>query len=82
MDTSQLAEENRRKPTERVAEAIVAGIDGRRFLICPDTSPSARETGDSTWPFGERLPKILFPSSLRRPPRCRLLSLTRPDGDG
>ncbi|MFF5982981.1 SDR family oxidoreductase [Streptomyces olindensis] len=51
VDTPQLAEENRWKPAEtraiggtitpipaeRVAEAIMAGIDGRRFLICPDT---------------------------------------------
>jgi 3-dehydrosphinganine reductase len=51
VDTPQLAEENRWKPAEtraiggtiapipaeRVAEAIMAGIAGRRFLICPDT---------------------------------------------
>uniref|UniRef100_UPI0031DBB3AB SDR family oxidoreductase n=1 Tax=Streptomyces hawaiiensis TaxID=67305 RepID=UPI0031DBB3AB len=50
VDTPQLAEENRWKPAEtraiggtiapipaeRVAEAIMAGIDRRRFLICPD----------------------------------------------
>ncbi|MFJ9822359.1 SDR family oxidoreductase [Streptomyces sp. NPDC101151] len=51
VDTPQLTEENRWKPqetraiggaikplsAERVAEAIIAGIDRRRFLICPDT---------------------------------------------
>ncbi|KMS71247.1 hypothetical protein ACM01_27985 [Streptomyces viridochromogenes] len=50
VDTPQLAEENRWKPpetraiggtiapipAERVAEAIMVGIDRRRFLICPD----------------------------------------------
>ncbi|MFI9580601.1 SDR family oxidoreductase [Streptomyces sp. NPDC052236] len=51
VDTPQLAEENRWKPAEtravggtikpltpeQVAAAIVAGIDRRRFVICPDT---------------------------------------------
>ncbi|KJK45113.1 hypothetical protein UK23_27160 [Lentzea aerocolonigenes] len=52
VDTPQLAEENRFKPAETfaisgtvkplpasvVAQAIVAGIEKRRFLICPDLS--------------------------------------------
>ncbi|NEC91428.1 SDR family oxidoreductase [Streptomyces sp. SID12501] len=55
VDTPQLAEENRWKPAEnravggtikpltaeKVAAAIVAGIDRRRFVICPDTGTRA-----------------------------------------
>ncbi|MGY1503107.1 SDR family oxidoreductase [Streptomyces sp. QTS52] len=55
VDTPQLAEENRWKPAEtravggtikplaadQVAAAIVAGIDRRRFVICPDTGTRA-----------------------------------------
>jgi 3-dehydrosphinganine reductase len=55
VDTPQLAEENRFKPqetraaggtikpisAERVAAAIVAGIDRRRFVICPDAGTRA-----------------------------------------
>jgi 3-dehydrosphinganine reductase len=55
VDTPQLAEENRWKPAETraisgtvkpiqasvVARAIVAGIEKRRFLICPDPSTTA-----------------------------------------
>ncbi|WP_330285671.1 SDR family oxidoreductase [Streptomyces sp. NBC_00576] len=55
VDTPQLAEENRWKPAEtravggsikpltaeKVATAIVAGIDRRRFVICPDTGTRA-----------------------------------------
>ncbi len=55
VDTPQLVEENQWKPAEtraisgtikplppeHVARAIIAGIDRRRFLICPDTSTKA-----------------------------------------
>ncbi|MDH6213396.1 SDR family oxidoreductase [Streptomyces pseudovenezuelae] len=55
VDTPQLAEENRWKPAEtravggtikpipaeQVAQAIVKGIDRRRFLICPDLGTRA-----------------------------------------
>lgn len=78
VDTPQLADENRFKPAETraisgtskpisavaVAEAILDGIDRRRFLICPDLSSKALgHLASLLWPvlnkdFDRRVAKV------------------------